>query len=651
MILITGASGFIGTHLTKALVGLGDDVRALVRSEDAAQRLKTAVTADLPSGTSSGTLELVMGDVTDAESLAPATKGCRLVHHLAGGFRGSPAELNATHVGGTTNLFEALDEGTRVVQMSSAGVYGWNRSWPVDHTTPPRPASPYTVAKLAAERIALQWPSDRLVIARPSIVYGPGDTKGLFARVVKLLLTGVRRFPGTGRNSIQVMHIDDLVAALVRLGEEGDGVFVLSGPQPASMSHTLRLLADGAGLRPPAFGLPAAALRPLALGVESAWSAAGRGGEAPLSRHSVDVATLDQEYSWSRAAEVLGWRPRVTLEEGMPPTGAWLKEHLQSRRAPVSSVATTDLVSPPEPVTELEFDWRSYFEDPDEGLGTVYERFSITDLLRSSMELTGSESVLHAPLFGLLGIPGLDTVSLARDGVRVGLVDFDAERLAAVRTQWEDLGLHPQTHLLPGPDPASWPEQLADDYDLVFSFAALWYFRQPWEVLSAQARWARRGVLSCVPNTNVFMKLRANLWHRDTFSRVNKEALDLEAMKRAGQQAGLVPIEEGLLDMPPFPDTSVPLAKLLRAVLRKEPPSDGADGASEGAWAWSILPYLNGTDPELKSRIERLSRWERYVPSSVAPHIAHHRYALFAKAGAAGAPTGSQAAHSSARQS
>jgi hypothetical protein len=204
--------------------------------------------------------------------------------------------------------------------------------------------------------------------------------------------------------------------------------------------------------------------------------------------------------------------------------------------------------------------------------------------------------------------------------VRVGLLDYDAERLEAVRAQWAELGLEPEIHLVEGPDPATWPDRLPQRYDLVFSFAALWWFDDPWAVLAAQARWADKAVLCCVPNKNVFMQLRARLWHKELFrSELNEHALDREAVTAAAAGIGLRATGTGLFDIPPFPDTSVPIAKILRR-----------GQASEGkAWVWSILPYLKGDDDTMEDRITRLASWERFVPGAVAPALAHHRWHLF----------------------
>jgi len=567
VILVTGGSGFIGRRLTDALAADGRKVRALVRSEAGARRM--------PNG-----VEVVVGDVADAESLRRAAAGVDLVFHLAGSYRAEGPELHAAHVSGTANLLSVLEPGTRVVYVSSTSVYGWDQSWPADHATPPRPVSDYGRAKLAAEQLVSGWTGGASVIARPTITYGPGDERGMLARAVKLMARGMRWFPGDGRNRIHLLHVDDLVRGLVLLGGQGDGIYVFGGPEATSAGQIFALLAQGAGLRPPAFGLPVAAVRIVA-------------------RHSVEVLTRDRAYSWARAAADLGWEPQVAVGTGVPATGAWLAAQRSTAHG---------------------FDWRNYVDDPDEGLGTVYERFALRDVLESAIQQTGATSVLHAPAFGMMGFPGLDAVFCARAGLRVGLLDHDADRLEAVRAQWAELGLEPELHLVEGPDPATWPERLPQSYDLTFSFAALWWFDDPWAVLAAQARWADKGVLCCVPNKNVFMQMRARLWHKELFrSELNEHALDREAASAAASALGLRATGTGLFDIPPFPDTSVPIAKILRR-----------GQASEGkAWVWSILPYLKGDDPTMEERITRLASWERFVPGAVAPALAHHRWHLF----------------------
>ncbi|MFP5318278.1 MAG: NAD-dependent epimerase/dehydratase family protein [Acidimicrobiia bacterium] len=624
MILVTGGSGFLGSHLVRALVAAGHPVRAVARSEDAAGRV--------PDGA-----EVVPGDLDDPESLKAAAAGCELVYHLAGIYRGTAAEMHGSHVAGTARLLRAVDPAARVVYVSSSSVYGWHQDWPADESTRPRPESAYGKAKLAAERLVLARTTGSSVVVRPTITYGVGDTSGMLARAHALLKRGIRVFPGKGDNRIHLTHVDDLTAALVLAGQSGEGVFLVAGPSATPVREIFGLLASGAGLAPPTFKVPAGLVRSVAGAVDSAWSALGRDGEAPLSRHSVEVLTVDRAYAPERAAAEWGWSPTVDVEEGIPPVGAWLAaQEASTKPVKVSAAAVASGNATSGSEDELGFDWRGYVEDEDEGLGTVYERFALRDVLQDAVDRTASRSVLHAPAFGMMGFPGIDCVFLAQAGVRVGLLDFSEERLDAVVKQWRELGLEPEVHLVDGPDPASWPDRLGTDYDLVFSFAALWWFDDPWAVLARQTQWADKAVLSCVPNKNVFIRVRARLWHQGLFDRLNEEALDRQAQVQAAERLGLEAVDTGLFDIPPFPDTSVPLAKVVRALLgKKEAPADG-----EGAWRWSILPYLRGEQPDLEERVARLASWERYLPKPVAPGLAHHRYTLFvpAEAGVKGAP-------------
>jgi nucleoside-diphosphate-sugar epimerase len=534
-------------------------------------------------------------------------------------------------VAGTARLLRSVDPNSRFVLVSSTSVYGWDQSWPADETSPPRPESAYGQAKLAAERLVLARTSGPSVVVRPTITYGVGDHHGMLARAHRLMRKGVRRFPGTGENRIHLTHVDDVVAGLLLVADKGEGVYLLAGPSATAVRQLFTLLAEGAGLPAPSFGVPAGLVRTVAKGFDAAWSAAGRKGEAPLSLHSIDVLTRDRAYSPVRTPLDLGWRPEVEVEDAVPVVGAWLAAEAGDGAAPArrsaAAVASGNATTGNE--DELGFDWRGYVEDPDEGLGTVYERFALRDVLQAAVGRTGAQSVLHAPLFGMMGFPGLDAVFLAQQGMRVGLLDFSAERMDAVVAQWKELGLTPETHLVEGSDPAAWPEKLEAAYDLVFSFAALWWFDDPWSVLAAQARWADKGVLSCVPNMNVFLRARAKLWHQGLFERLNAEALDRQAQVDAARRLGLSPVDTGLFDIPPFPDTSVPLAKVVRAVLGKKEGSPPAEAPTDGAWAWSIVPYLKGDQPDLEERVAKLAAWERYLPKPLAPGLAHHRYTLF----------------------
>ncbi len=267
--------------------------------------------------------EAIALDLREGRSLGKAARGCEVVYHLAGGYRGGMQELYSSHVQGTLNLVRAVDPGARIVFLSSTSVYGWGGPWPAGEGTPTRPASHYGHAKLAAERVVLGRGG---VVVRSCIVYGPGDTRGMLPRAFLLLSRGLRFFPGDGKNPIHLIHVGDLIDGLLRAARAPAGVYLLAGPEPASVGRVLSLVAEAAGVSGPLFGFPPWLARRLARGAEALWVVLGLPGEAPLTVHSVEVLTRARWFRTDRARQVLGWEPRVGLEEGLRELGVWLRD-------------------------------------------------------------------------------------------------------------------------------------------------------------------------------------------------------------------------------------------------------------------------------------------------------------------------------------
>lgn len=617
--LVTGASGFIGRHVVAALAERGDAVRALVRDPAAAA---------FPAG-----VEVAAADVRDAAALGRAAAGCERVVHLAGGYRGRPRDLVAAHVGGTANLLAALPDGARVLLVSSTSVYGVEQDWPADEATPPRPVTAYGTAKAHAERAVLAWRRGTGLVVRPTITYGPGDLAGMVPRAWRLLRRGRLLLPGSGRNRVHLAYVDDVVAGLLAALDRGTGTYVLAGPEPDPISRVLQVLAALADAPRPRFVGGRRTARLAALTLESLWGVAPD-REPPVGAHSVDVLTRDRAFSTTRARTDLDWQPTTTLGEGLVHATAWLSEHAPARpsgqRPSPSGGGPTPAEVPGPP-------WRPYLEDPDEGLGTVYERFLLGDVIDRALTLTGSASILHAPLFGMTGIPGIDCAFQARRGVPVALADTDPERLEAVATWWKDLelGVPAETAELSWPDAGGWAAQLPRGYDLVVSFAALWWCPDPWAALAAQCAVAGKAVLVAQCNATPAMALRERLWHHDMFAHLWREALDTQQVAAHAATLGWQVAERGWFDFPPFPDTALPLRQALRALQRAKgsPPEDVPDGtAREGFWRWSIAPYLRGEQPDLPARMHRLAALERAVPERVKARGAHHSYLLLTRA-------------------
>jgi uncharacterized protein YbjT (DUF2867 family) len=233
MILVTGASGFVGRHVVRELAASGTRVRAMVRTARGASALDEI------------DCELVRGDVTDPASLRAASRGMRTIVHLVSIIEGSPATFERVMATGTGNLVEAARETAvrRIVLMSALG-------------TGPGATVPYFRAKWAAEQ-AVSSSGVEHVVLRPSFVFGTdGGALPRFLRIARLAPVTPVIGPGTQR--VQPIWIGDLVRAVALAVEaEETGVPIeLGGPEAVTWSELWRRLKAALGTRRPAVHVP-----------------------------------------------------------------------------------------------------------------------------------------------------------------------------------------------------------------------------------------------------------------------------------------------------------------------------------------------------------------------------------------------------------
>ena len=319
-VLVTGATGFTGGHLARALAAT-QPVRALVR--DVAQA------ADL---TSAG-IEVLQGDIRDARALQEAVNGISVVYHIAAIYRsaGVTAETyRATNRTAVGQLVEAAASAgvRRVVHCSTVGVHGDIDHPPANEDAPLKPGDIYQVTKLEGEELAREMATRsgiELTIARPSGIYGPGDR-----RLLKLFRNVVRRFPilGSGQIYYHLTYIDDLLEGFRLCGEHpaaAGRTFILAGGEVTTLVELMTLIAEAAGVRPPSLHLP----------VWPFWLAGAAceavcvpfGIEPPIYRRRVDFFTKSRAFDITRARTELNYAPKVGLREGIARTLAWYREH------------------------------------------------------------------------------------------------------------------------------------------------------------------------------------------------------------------------------------------------------------------------------------------------------------------------------------
>ncbi len=320
-VLVTGATGFLGASLVGRLLSDGARVRALVRSQSKARLL---------AGQGA---QVVVGDITDQTAVRAAVDGVAVVYHLAGRLLvpGVPVtEYQRTHIDGTKLLLACCEQEPglqRFVHCSTTGVLGVTGDQPADENAPIRPTNVYEATKATAEQaVCDRWRHGfPAVIARPGLVYGPGDLHLLpfFRSVLQ------RRFRPIGRRKVWLhpIYIDDMTEALVLCGQRDTAVgecFHLAGLAPVPLDGLADAIARAAGMRLPAGHIPVLAARAVAAIGDRLPSDLKR--SAPLTRSRLDFLLHSRVYDVTKAARLLGFAAATDLPTGTARAMAWYRQ-------------------------------------------------------------------------------------------------------------------------------------------------------------------------------------------------------------------------------------------------------------------------------------------------------------------------------------
>ncbi len=319
--LVTGGTGFIGSHLVETLLAEGHEVRCLVRD-----RRRLGWLAGLQG------VGLAQGDVDDPPSLRECLEGVDQVYHVAGLTRAPTArEFLRVNAEGTRHLVRACLEGTRgprrFIYLSSLAAAGpMPSAIPIAEDILPRPVSPYGRSKLEGE-VAVLAAKDRLhvTVLRPPVVYGPRDRGVLeFARWVA---RGLLPMPAGPPRSLSLCYIQDLVAALLAAGEvevASGEIFHVAGEGAFTWQEVGDALGDALGVRPKPMRLPVPVLLAVATIADSWGWVTGRPGY--FSRGKVREATGHWICDTRKVRQQLGMVPRVGLREGVALSMKWYRE-------------------------------------------------------------------------------------------------------------------------------------------------------------------------------------------------------------------------------------------------------------------------------------------------------------------------------------
>jgi nucleoside-diphosphate-sugar epimerase len=320
-VALTGASGYTGGRLLEVLRERGDDVSVLVRAASVSDRLRRCGAV------------LVEGDLASGGSLDRLVEGADAVLHVAAVYRTAghrDSYYHEVNVGGTERLLEAAAAAGvgRFVHTSTVGVHGHVEDPPADESAPLRPGDIYQATKAEAEALALDFHRRRglpVAVIRPGAIYGPGETR--FLKLFRAIARGHYALVGDGRSYYHPVYIDDLVQGFLLALESEAAVgesFLICGPEYVTQAELAALIARHTGGRVLPFRIPAWPIQLAGDVVEAV--CVPLGVEPPLHRRRVDFWTKSRAFSIEKARRLLGYDPRVHLEEGIARTAASYRE-------------------------------------------------------------------------------------------------------------------------------------------------------------------------------------------------------------------------------------------------------------------------------------------------------------------------------------
>jgi nucleoside-diphosphate-sugar epimerase len=335
-VLVTGATGLLGSHLTELLVERGERPRVLLRPGDSA--------AVLPEGA----VEVHWGDIADRAAVERAVDGVDRVLHCAArtGPWGPEAEYQSTNVLGLETLVEAaLGVGVRrIVHVSSITVHGNDVRGTADETTPLRlEPNPYSRSKVAGERLLERMITERsapVTIVRPGLIYGPRDAAS-FGRFAALIQQRRMIVVGSGENHIPLIFVRDAARGILQASEAEQALgeaYLLVNDEPVTQNDYLGAIAAELGVPPPGRHIPYRPALAMGAAAEMLGRVARMRHAPPLTRYGLQVLGGENRFIIDRAKRDLGFAPRVMLAEGVRRSVEWYRDNRVGRPVVMEAV-------------------------------------------------------------------------------------------------------------------------------------------------------------------------------------------------------------------------------------------------------------------------------------------------------------------------
>lgn len=316
--LVTGATGFTGNRLTEILLQKGYHVRVIIRD-----KTRFSIPADEK-------LEVIIGDLKNPKDVEDAVKDVDIIFHVAALYRtagAEPQEYWDTHVKATENLLNSAHRNgiKKFVHTSTVGIHSHIEKPPADENYQIQPGDIYQLTKWEGEKKAKEFHEKSglpLVIIRPSAIYGPGDM-----RLLKLFKIASKKYSiilGSGEIFYHMVYVDDLAEGFVLAAESNitnGEAFIIGGDSYVTLNRLLELISGILGKQSKIIHLPAEPVQILGTLCEKVCIPLGI--NPPIYRRRVDFFTKSRAFDISKAKKMLGYTPKVSLEEGLARTANW----------------------------------------------------------------------------------------------------------------------------------------------------------------------------------------------------------------------------------------------------------------------------------------------------------------------------------------